>query len=98
VFTKIREFLASGKQVVMPYSTTSDLPASVKEHLPQHAQEIYLKAFNNAWQEYKNAEMRWEDTSQEETAYRVAWAAVKKVYVKDEATGMWKPRRSRVLA
>lgn len=82
----------------MPYNDLSDLPASVKDHLPKHAQEIYLKAFNNAWQEYKDAEMRWEDSSQEETAYRVAWAAVKKVYVKDEETGMWKRKHSRVPA
>jgi cation transport regulator len=82
----------------MPYNNLSDLPAGVKDHLPKHAQEIYLKAFNHAWQEYKDAEMRWEDTTQEETAYRVAWAAVKKVYAKDEETGMWKRKRLRVLA
>jgi len=82
----------------MPYTTVSDLPVSVKDHLPQHAQEIYLKAFNNAWQEYKDADKRWGDSSQEETAYRVAWAAVKKVYAKDEETGNWKRKRSRVPA
>ena len=80
----------------MPYDDLNDLPASVKDHLPKHAQEIYLKVFNNAWQEYKNENKRWENTSQEETAYRVAWAAVKKVYAKDEETGMWKRKRSRV--
>ena len=62
----------------MPYNNLSDLPASVKDHLPTHAQEIYLEAFNNAFEEYKDAEKRLADTSQEETAYRVAWAAVKK--------------------
>jgi len=82
----------------MPYSIVSDLPASVKDHLPKHAQEIYLKAFNHAWQEYNDADMRWEDSSQEETAYRVAWAAVKKVYAKDEETGMWYRKGSRIPA
>lgn len=74
----------------MPYDDLSDLPTSVKGHLPKHAQEIFLKAFNNAWQEYKDADKRWDATSREETAYRVAWAAVKKVYAKDEETGKWK--------
>ena len=36
----------------MPYADISDLPASVRSHLPTHAQEIYLAAFNNAWEEY----------------------------------------------
>lgn len=79
----------------MPYDTISDLPASVKDHLPKHAQEIYREAFNHAFQEYKDAEKRLDDTSQEETAYRVAWAAVKKVYEKDEETGRWKRKRTR---
>ena len=69
----------------MPYGTINDLPASGKDNLPEHAQEIYVKAFNNALNEYKN----------EETAYRVAWAAVKKVYQKDEKTGRWEAKRSK---
>jgi cation transport regulator len=82
----------------MPYNTLSDLPESVKDHLPKHAQEIYREAFNHAFQAYENAEKRWADTSQEETAHRVAWAAVKKGYEKDEKTGSWKRKRSRVPA
>ena len=77
----------------MPYNNLSDLPESVKDHLPKHAQEIYREAFNHAFQEYKDSEKRWANTSQEETAYRVAWAAVKKVYEKDEETGRWKRKR-----
>jgi len=57
----------------MPYASIEDLPASVKSHLPLHAQEIYCSAFNNAWAEYG---------AQEETAHRVAWAAVKRRYRK----------------
>lgn len=73
----------------MPYKSISDLPANVKENLPEHAQEIYLKAFNNAWNEYVNPSDRKEDASREETAHKVAWAAVKKVYEKDERSGRW---------
>lgn len=82
----------------MPYHTLSDLPASVKDHLPKHAQEIYLEAFNHAFQAYEDAEKRQPGTSQEETAYRVAWAAVKKMYEKNEETGRWKRKRVRVPA
>lgn len=67
----------------MPYDSINDLPASVKDHLPAHAQEIYQKAFNNAWKEYNQ---------DEERAHRVAWAAVKNDYEKDEKTGRWKKK------
>lgn len=68
----------------MPYKTISDLPDSVKDHLPKHAQEIYLAAFNNAWEEYKDPEKRYENTSREQTAHKVAWAAVKTKYIKKD--------------
>lgn len=73
----------------MPYKTVSDLPASVSDHLPKHAQEIYVKAFNSAWDQYDTPEERRGDASREETAHKVAWAAVKKQYEKDEKTGRW---------
>ncbi|HEY9052700.1 MAG TPA: ChaB family protein [Gammaproteobacteria bacterium] len=66
----------------MPYKTLSDLPASITEHLPRHAQEIYLAAFNNAWDEYKDPKNRRDDSSREEVAHKVAWAAVKTSYEK----------------
>lgn len=66
----------------MPYKNKDELPKSVKGHLPPHAQEIYQNAFNSAWGEYKNPEKRYEGSSQEETAHRVAWAAVKQKYEK----------------
>lgn len=76
----------------MPYKTVSDLPDSVKNHLPKHAQEIYQKAFNSAWDEYQNPDKRRGDADREETAHRVAWNAVKKVYEKDDKTGKWKQK------
>jgi len=60
----------------MPYASTRDLPASVREHLPPHAQEIYRAAFNNAYSEYERRADR------EAVAHRVAWAAVKRQYRK----------------
>jgi cation transport regulator len=76
----------------MPYKSKSDLPDSVKHVLPSHAQEIYLKAYNNAWDEYDKPGKRRDDSSREEAAHRVAWAAVKSEYKKDEKSGEWKPK------
>ena len=66
----------------MPYKTLSALPESVREHLPRHAQEIYLATFNNAWQEYREREHRRGKATREEVAHKVAWAAVKQQYEK----------------
>jgi cation transport regulator len=65
----------------MPYRELQDLPRGVRDNLPRHAQEIYRAAFNSAWDEYGH---------DEERSHRVAWAAVKKKYEKDEATDYWK--------
>lgn len=71
----------------MPYNKLSDLPDSVKDNLPKHAQEIYQAAFNNAWDQYKDPSDRRGDDSREETAHKVAWGAVKEKYEKDN--GRW---------
>jgi cation transport regulator len=67
----------------MPYEKVKDLPDSVKENLPRHAQEIYQSAYNSAYETYDHDESR---------AHRVAWAAVKHQYEKDEETGKWKEK------
>lgn len=66
----------------MPYERKSDLPESVRDSLPEHAQEIYRSAFNSAWEDYDDADDRRGDTSREQTAHRIAWSAVKKQYEK----------------
>lgn len=66
----------------MPYKTVQELPDSVKDNLPKHAQDIYKEAYNSAWDQYANPEDRRGDASQEETAHRVAWSAVKEKYEK----------------
>ena len=66
----------------MPYERNDDLPESVRDHLPQGAQTIYREAFNSAWEQYADADKRRDDASREETAHRVAWAAVKQSYEK----------------
>ncbi|KAF1076653.1 ChaB family protein [Methanogenium sp. MK-MG] len=64
----------------------------MKSHLPLHAQEIYLAAFDNAWEEYADPEKRRGEESREETAHRVAWDAVKRRYRKNPRTGVWEER------
>ncbi len=65
----------------MPYFSDEDLPPAVRAHLPPHARDIYREAFNNAWRHYGG---------NEEIARRVAWAAVKRKYVKSD--GAWVPK------
>jgi hypothetical protein len=44
----------------------------VKNVLPLHAQEIYLEAFNSAWDQYDEPDERRGNSSREETAQCVA--------------------------
>lgn len=60
----------------MPYATNSDLPPPVRHVLPRHAQDIYREAFNHAFAAHAA------DPRREEAAHRIAWAAVKRSYVK----------------
>jgi cation transport regulator len=73
----------------MPYSTNSELPGSVKDNLPSHAQDIYREAFDSAWQEYQDPSKRRGRESLEEVAHKVAWTAVKTSY---EKVGEWRPK------
>lgn len=73
----------------MPYQSNTNLPASVRDHLPEHAQDIYRSAFNSAFNEYKDPDKRRSDDSREEVAHKVAWAAVKEKYEKG-SNGDWK--------
>jgi len=56
----------------VPYASNEDLPPSVRNHLPEAAQDIYRAAFNSAWEHYAD----------EATPHRIAWAAVKRRYHK----------------
>ena len=63
----------------MPYKKLTNLPDNVTDHLPKHAQEIYRAAYNSAEEQY----------DEEDRRHRVAWAAVKDKYEKDEDSGKW---------
>jgi cation transport regulator len=60
----------------VPYDVNADLPPSVRSHLPEHAQDIFREAFNHAYAAHAH------DPRQEEAAFRIAWAAVKRQYEK----------------
>jgi cation transport regulator len=64
----------------MPYQQRADLPESVRDALPAHAEAIYKEAYNSAYEQYDHDEAR---------AHRVAWGAVKRKYHKDEQSGKW---------
>jgi cation transport regulator len=62
----------------VPYKIITQLPNNVKNNLPEHAQEIYKKAFNSAEEQY----------GEEDRAHRVAWSAVENKYEKNDK-GNW---------
>ena len=76
----------------MPYQNAKSLPESVRNVLPLNAQKIYMEVYNNAWENYASPSKRRHAASREETAARVAWAAVKKKFKKDEKTGKWEEK------
>ena len=76
----------------MPYDRITELPDSVRDNVPKHAQEIYKEAFNSAWDQYRDPDDRRGDASREETAHRVAWSAVKDKYEKGDDE-RWHPKK-----
>jgi cation transport regulator len=66
----------------MPYLTNQDRPRPVRLHLPAPAQDIYRKAFNHAYEQYR--------FDHEEISHRVAWSAVKRKF--EKIGGQWLPR------
>lgn len=62
----------------MTYSKIDELPSEVREKLPEHAQQIFLAAFNGAQS----------DGMDEEAAKRVGWNSLKQEYEQGE-DGTW---------
>ena len=69
----------------MPYELVEDLPNTVRSHLAERAQDIYLAAFNSAWTNYAGLDV----DQLEEIGHRVAWAEVRK---RIELTAQARPR------
>ena len=66
------------KGAIMPYYSNKDLPKNISDVLPEHAQDTFRTAFNNAHEEHGN----------EKQAFKIAWLAVEKSYKKDK-DGKW---------
>jgi len=62
----------------MPYASPEELPSSIRDNLPVHAQHIFISAFNS----------EYERGASEEICNKVAWAAVKQSYQKG-TDGKW---------
>ena len=67
----------------MPYRVNADLPTRVRKYLPEHAHDIYREAFNHAYAAHAG------EFDREKRAHMIAWAAVKRSYVK--ADDDWVP-------
>jgi cation transport regulator len=66
----------------MPYAGTSELPPDIRSVLPIPAQQIFVRAFNSAYNGSCNGN--------DECSMKIAWEAVKAGYQKVES-GMWQP-------
>jgi cation transport regulator len=72
----------------MPYQAAKDLPDSIKDVLPHHALDIFMAAYNNAYESYKDPKDRRGNETHDEVAFKVAWGAVKREYKKGD-DGKW---------
>jgi cation transport regulator len=71
----------------MVYRSRTQLPVNVKDNLSEHAQDIYRKSYNSAWEQYDTPQERRGGAGREETSHKVAWSAVKKEYKKRVING-----------
>jgi cation transport regulator len=68
----------------MPYKTNRSLPKAVRNNLPQGAQTIFRKVYNNAEKQYKDPKKRRGKSTLTEVCSKVAWFAVKNEYKKQK--------------
>lgn len=66
------------------YRNNENLPEIIKVALPDEAQTIYRRAYNDVWAAHQDNETQLDDQ-----AHQAGWAAVEEVFEHDEATGSW---------
>jgi cation transport regulator len=66
----------------MPYNHIEELPSAMKKSLPTGAMEVYLTAYNQAWDTSTRAKEPRPGISPEQIAHRKAWVAVRDKYRK----------------
>ena len=66
----------------MPYNHIEELPGAMKNTLPTGAMEVYLAAYNQAWNKSVGSKVPRTGTLLEQIAHRKAWEAVRDKYRK----------------
>ena len=71
------------------YTQLSELPPSIREDLPELAQELYRVSYNRAIEKNRASETNMNEADLAETAHELAWRKVMEEYQKDE-NGGWR--------
>lgn len=74
----------------MMYKHTAELPDSIRNSLPADAQQVYMKVFNSAWEQYEaDGDIEGQEEMQA-TVHQVAWEAVHEKY--EQVNGHWEKK------
>jgi cation transport regulator len=71
----------------MRYEKKSDLPDTIRDVLPEAAQQIYLEAYQRSYDDYE--EGKGGQLSRGSVAHRDGWMALQHEYEQDKETGEW---------
>lgn len=71
----------------MSYESIRDLPATLRDTMPQEALEMYLEVYKEALEGYEEA--KGGEAGREAVAHRDAMHAVKHEFVHDDDTHQW---------
>lgn len=72
----------------MPFQSINQLPRNVRDSLPSHGQQSYMKSFNRAYTAYPDSEEDDNEEKRESSSHEAAWAAIRKKFKKDDK-GKW---------
>ncbi|MFP4395137.1 MAG: ChaB family protein [Anaerolineales bacterium] len=71
----------------MRYEKIEDMSQTLQDVLPEEAQEIYLEAYQESWDSYK--EHMGGELDRAAVAHRDAMHAIKQEFVEDKEKGEW---------
>jgi len=69
------------------YESTNELPIAVRKVLPQDAQQLYLRGYQEGWDKYDASQAG--DLDRRSIAHRQGWALVEHEFIHHEGTGKW---------
>jgi cation transport regulator len=79
----------------MKYQTEEDLPKTIREVLPEEAQEVYIKAYDASWDAYSATVQQ--TLNRDAIVHRDAWDALLREFEQDSDTGQWHRRGVKVV-